>query len=68
LGRDRAVLEGVLVNEAIEVLFQLARDFGWATGAYSIQQALGPSCAKRCTHLRRAEFAKWKVAETVEIW
>src|SRR4029450_106524 len=28
----------------------------------------GPSCAKRCTHLRRAEFAKWKVAETVEIW
>ena len=36
------MLEGVLVHEAIEVLFQLARDFRWATGACSIQQALGP--------------------------
>ena len=40
------MLEGVLVNEAIEVLFQLARDFGWATGAYSIPQALGPLLRK----------------------
>jgi hypothetical protein len=35
-----AVLERVLVNEAIEVLCQLARDFGWATGACAIHQAL----------------------------
>jgi hypothetical protein len=40
------VLEGVLVNEAMEVLFQRARDFGWATGACSIQQALGPLLRK----------------------
>jgi len=46
LGRDRAVLEGVLVNEAIEVLFQLARDFRWATGACAIPQALGPLLRK----------------------
>ena len=34
------MLEGVLVNEAIEVLFQLARDFGSATGAWSYDQKL----------------------------
>src|SRR5215475_7113543 len=28
----------------------------------------GPSCAKRCTHLRRAEFAKWNASETALIW
>jgi hypothetical protein len=42
LGRDRAVLAGVLVNEAIEGRFQLAHDLGGATGACAIQQALGP--------------------------
>jgi hypothetical protein len=40
------VLEGVFVNEAIEVLFELARDFGWSTGGRSIQQALGPLLRK----------------------
>jgi hypothetical protein len=40
------VLEGGLVNEAMEVLCQLARDFGWATGACAIQQALGPLLCK----------------------
>jgi hypothetical protein len=35
-----------LINEAIEVLFQLARDFGWATGACAIPQALGPLLRK----------------------
>jgi hypothetical protein len=40
------VLEGVFVNEAIEVLFELARDLGWSTGARSIQQALGPLLRK----------------------
>src|SRR5207237_1841839 len=28
----------------------------------------GPACAKRCTHLRRAELAKWKASETALIW
>jgi hypothetical protein len=40
------VLEGVLVNEVIEVLFQLARDCGGATGACAIQQALWPLLRK----------------------
>jgi hypothetical protein len=39
---EGAVLQGGLVDEAIEVLFQLARDLRWAPGARSIQQALGP--------------------------
>jgi hypothetical protein len=43
---DRAVLERVLIDEAIEMLFQLAGDFGWSTGARSIQQALGPLLRK----------------------
>jgi hypothetical protein len=40
------MLEGVLIDQAIEVLFQRARDFGWATGARAIQQALGPLLRK----------------------
>jgi len=43
---EGAVLQGVLINEAIEVLFQRARDFGRATGARAIQQALGPLLRK----------------------
>jgi hypothetical protein len=43
---EGAVLQGVLINEAIEVLFQLARDLGRSTGARSIQQALGPLLRK----------------------
>jgi hypothetical protein len=40
------MLQGVLVDEAIEVLLQLARDFRRATGARAIQQALGPLLRK----------------------
>jgi hypothetical protein len=43
---DGAVLQGVLINQAIEVLFQLARDLGRSPGARSIQQALGPLLRK----------------------
>src|SRR2546423_13097384 len=35
------MLEGVLIDQAMEVLFQRARDCGRSTGARSIQQALG---------------------------
>lgn len=45
-GRNRAVLEGVVVNKAIEVLCQRARDCGWAPGACSIPQAPGPLLRK----------------------
>jgi hypothetical protein len=37
-----AVLEGVLVNEPIEVVRQFAGHFGWAAGAGAIHQALDP--------------------------
>ena len=40
------MLQGVLIDEAIEVLFQLACDFGRSPGAWSIQQALGPLMRK----------------------
>ena len=40
------MLEGVLIDQAIEVLFQLARDFGRSPGARAIQQALGPLLRK----------------------
>jgi len=40
------MLEGVLIDQAIEVLFQLARDFGRSTGAWAIQQPLGPLIGK----------------------
>jgi hypothetical protein len=46
LGMERAVLQGVLIDEAIEVLFQRARDFGRSPGAWAIQQALGPLLRK----------------------
>jgi len=37
---DGAMLQGVLIDQAIEVLFQFARDFGRATGARAIDQTL----------------------------
>jgi len=40
------MLKGVLIDQTIEVLFQLARDFGGATGARAISQALGPLLRK----------------------
>ena len=40
------MLEGVLIDQAIEVLCQRARDCGLSTGARSIQQALGPLMRK----------------------
>ena len=46
LGMDGAVLKRVLVDKTIEVLFQLAGDFGRSPGARAIQQALGPLMRK----------------------
>jgi hypothetical protein len=42
VGRDRAVLAGVLVHKALEGPCQRARDLRWAPGACALQQALGP--------------------------
>jgi hypothetical protein len=58
-----------LIDQAIEVLFQLARDFGRSPGARAIQQALGPLLRKALhPYFLSAELAKWKVAETVLTW
>jgi hypothetical protein len=40
------MLEGVLIDQAIEVLFQRARDFGRSTGARAIHQPLGALVGK----------------------
>jgi hypothetical protein len=40
------MLQGVLIDEAIEVLFQLAGHFGRSTGSRAIQQALWPLMRK----------------------
>ena len=40
------MLQGVLRNEALEVLFQLAGDFGGATRARAIDEALGALVGK----------------------
>ena len=43
---ERPVLQGVLIDEALEVLFQLAGDFGWSTRAGAIDEALGALVGK----------------------
>ena len=43
---EGAVLQRVLINKAIEMLFQLTRHFRWSPGARAIPQALGPLLGK----------------------
>jgi hypothetical protein len=43
---DRAVLQRVLIDEAIEMCFQRAGDFGRSTGARAIYQTLGALVGK----------------------
>jgi hypothetical protein len=52
------MLQGVLINEAIEVLFQLACDFGWATRARAIHQALHPLVGKAVDPLTEGGIGK----------
>ena len=40
------MLQGVLLDQALEVLFQLTRHFGRSPGARAIAQALGPLLRK----------------------
>ena len=40
------MLQGVLIDEAIEMLFQCTRHFGWSTGTGTIAQALGALIGK----------------------
>jgi hypothetical protein len=43
---EGAVLQGVLIDEAIEMVFQLAGDFGRSTGARTIHQTPGALVGK----------------------
>jgi hypothetical protein len=43
---EGAVLQGVLIDEAIEMVFQLAGDFGRSTGARAIHQTPGALVGK----------------------
>jgi hypothetical protein len=40
------MLQRVLLDQAIEVLFQLTGDFGWSPGARAVDQALGALVGK----------------------
>ena len=46
LGREGAVLQGGLIDEAVEMLFECTRDFRGSTGARAIHQALDPLMGK----------------------
>ena len=52
------MLEGVLIDETIEVLFQLARHFGWATGARAIHQPLRALASKAMDPLAQGGIGK----------
>ena len=52
------MLEGVLIDEAIEVLFQLAGDFGRSTGARAIHQALRALVGKAMDPLAQGGIRK----------
>src|SRR5215468_4887678 len=60
LGSKGTLLEGVLIDQAIEVLFECTRHFGGRPGRGRSNKPCGPCWAKRCTHVRRAEFVKCK--------
>ena len=59
------MLQGVLIDEAIEVLFQRAGDFGGATGARAIHQALRALVGKAMDPLAQGGIGKWSASETV---
>ena len=52
------MLKRVLIHEAIEVLFQRAGDFGWATRAWAIHQALHPLVGKAVDPLTEGGIGK----------
>ncbi len=65
LGMAGAVLEGVLVDEPIEVVCQRAGHGGWATGAGAIHQALHPLVGKAMDPLAQRSIGKCSESETV---
>jgi hypothetical protein len=58
LGMAGAMLEGVLVDKSIEVLFQRAGHFGWATKAGAVHQALDPLVGEAMDPLAQGGIGK----------
>jgi len=58
LGMTGAMLEGVLIDEAIEVLFQRAGHFGGATRAGAVHQALDPLVGEAMDPLAQSGIGK----------
>lgn len=52
------MLQGVLIDQTIEVLFQLARDFGRATGARAIHETLRALVGKAVDPLAQGRIGK----------
>ena len=55
---DGPVLQGVLINEVIEVLFQLARDFGRSPGARAVDEPPRPLVRKPIDPLPQGRIRK----------
>ena len=54
------MLQGVLIDEAIEMLFQFTRHFGRSTGAGTIKQALGALVGKAMDPLAEGGIGELK--------
>ena len=52
------MLQGVLIDQAIEVLFQLAGDFGRSTGARAVDQTLRALAGKAMDPLAQGGIGK----------
>ena len=55
---EGAVLQGVLIDEAIEMLFQCTRHFGRSTGTGTIEQASGALIGKAMDPLAEGGIGK----------
>src|SRR5215216_2146906 len=60
-----AVLQGVLVDQVIEVACEGAGHFGGASGAGAIDEALHPLVGKAMDPFPPSRIRKWSVSETV---
>jgi len=55
---EGAVLQGVVIGEALEVLFQLTRDFGRSPGAWAVHEALRALVGKAMDPLAQRGIGK----------
>jgi hypothetical protein len=60
LGGARVLLEGILVDEAVEVLFEFARHFAWSPRTWAIQQALRSLLGKALHPFAQSRIRKVK--------